>query len=70
MGFKTVNFGLGEAEYKDRWGAKPGSQLVDYIYFRPGILGYILYSALKIRETTRPIQYSVSRVRETTRPIH
>jgi hypothetical protein len=55
MGFKTVNFGLGEAEYKDRWGTKPGSQLVDYIYFRPGMLGYLLHSVLKVREATRSI---------------
>ena len=69
-GLMTVNFGLGEAEYKDRWGAKPGSQLVDYVYFRPSIMGYLLYSALKVRETTRSIQYSVSRVRELNRSMH
>lgn len=55
MGFKTVNFGLDQAEYKDRWGAKHGSQLVDYIYFRPGMLGYFLHSVLKIWKTLRSI---------------
>ncbi len=54
MGIKTVNLGDGDAEYKDRWGAKPGSQLADYIYFRPSMLGYFLHSVLKVWEATRP----------------
>ena len=47
MGIKTVNLGDGDAEYKDRWGAKPGSKLVDYVYFRPSFLGSLLYLILK-----------------------
>jgi hypothetical protein len=53
MGIKTVNFGDGDDEYKDRWGAKSGSQLVDYIYFRPDMLGRLLYSVLKVSEIAR-----------------
>lgn len=49
-GIKTVNFGDGDAEYKERWGAKPGSKLVDYIYFRPNLLGRLLYSVLRASE--------------------
>ncbi len=56
MGIKTVNFGDGDAEYKDRWGAKSGSQLVDYIYFRPNMLGYLFHSVLKVRETILSIR--------------
>ena len=50
MGIETVNLGDGDAEYKDRWGAKPGSQLIDYIYFRPSLIGRLLYSILKASE--------------------
>lgn len=50
MGIKAVNLGDGDAKYKDRWGAKPGSKLVDYVYFRPSLLGSLLYSILKISE--------------------
>lgn len=53
MGIQTVNLGDGDAEYKDQWGAKPGSQLVDYIYFRPSLLGHLLYSVLKASEIAR-----------------
>ena len=53
MGIKTVNLGDGDFEYKDRWGAKPGSQLADYIYFRPNMLGRLLYLALKASEIAR-----------------
>ena len=53
MGIQTVNLGDGDAEYKDRWGAKPGSQLIDYIYFRPSLLGHLLYSVLKASEIAR-----------------
>ena len=53
MGIKTVNLGDGDFEYKDRWGAKPGSQLADYIYFRPNMLGRLLYSALKVSKIAR-----------------
>ncbi len=45
-GIKTVNLGDGDAAYKDRWGAKPGAQLVDYIYFRPSLFGRLLYFVL------------------------
>ena len=40
---KTVNLGDGEADYKKCWGARSGSQLVDYIYFRPNLIGHIIY---------------------------
>jgi hypothetical protein len=52
MGIKKVNLGDGDAEYKDRWGAKPESQLIDYIYIRPGILGHLLHLGIKIWEVT------------------
>jgi len=45
-----VNLGDGDAEYKNRWGAKSGSQLIDYIYIYPGILGHLLHLEIKIRE--------------------
>jgi hypothetical protein len=53
MGIKIVNLGDGDAEYKARWGAKHGSQLADYIYFRPNIFGRLLYSVLKVSEIVR-----------------
>jgi hypothetical protein len=52
MGIKKVNLGDGDAEYKDRWSAKPGAQLIDYIFIRPGILGHLLHLGIKIWEVT------------------
>ena len=48
--FLKVNPRDGDAEYKNRWGAKSGSQLIDYIYSYPGILGHLLHLEIKIRD--------------------
>ena len=48
-GIKTIDMGWGEADYKDRWGAKPGSRITDYIYFPPNMIGQIAYSGLKLK---------------------
>lgn len=49
-GMKTVDMGTGEAEYKSRWGAKPGSKIIDYIFLPPNVLGTMAYSGIKLKK--------------------
>ena len=48
-GMKIVNMGDGEAKYKDQWGVEAGSQLKDYVYFRPSVLGWIAYIGIRLK---------------------
>ena len=43
-GLEVVNMGEGEWDYKSRWGAEPGPALQSYYMFRPGLIGFGLYS--------------------------
>ena len=47
-GIKRINFGEGDSGHKSEWGAKPSSQLIDIIAFRPGLAGKILVFCYKI----------------------
>lgn len=49
-GIKIFNMGDGDSGYKRRWGAVPGTRLVDYIYFKPNITGEIFYSGLRLKD--------------------
>ncbi|OED44168.1 hypothetical protein AB833_02075 [Chromatiales bacterium (ex Bugula neritina AB1)] len=46
-GFKVVNMGDGEGEYKQRWGAQPGSELQSFYLFRAGISGWFMYKLFR-----------------------
>ena len=48
-GMKIVDMGWGEADYKDRWGAELGSQITDYIYFPPKVIGRLAYLGFKLK---------------------
>ena len=50
---KTLDMGDSNAEYKARWGAKPGSRIVDNIYLPPTIVGQLAYSGLKLKKSLR-----------------
>ena len=50
MGIKVFNMGDSDSGFKKRWGAVPGPRLVDYIYFKPDILGTVLYTGLNIKD--------------------
>jgi len=43
----VVNMGEGEFDYKQRWGATPGSTLQSYYIFRPGIVGLSIYATFR-----------------------
>jgi|GEM_PF-3113105 len=49
-GIKKLNMGYGFASYKQRWNAEPTSDLIEYFYFRPNILGGLLYLASQVKE--------------------
>ena len=49
-GIKTIDMGDSSAQAKARWGAKPGSRIVDYVYLPPSLLGRLAYSGLKLKE--------------------
>ncbi len=42
--------GYGFASYKQRWNAVPMSELVDYFYFRPSLIGGLLYFGSQFKE--------------------
>lgn len=46
-GLRLVDWGKGDSGYKQRWGAKPGAQMMDAILFRPGLVGATGYHLLK-----------------------
>ena len=48
---RSVNIGMGDSGYKSRWGANPSFQLVDWIAFRPGVRGYLLDFAHRMRRS-------------------
>ncbi len=52
-GVKTLDMGDSNAKYKARWGAKPGSRIVDILYLPPTIVGQLAYSGLKIKDSIR-----------------
>ena len=52
-GVKTLDMGDGNADYKARWGAKPGSRIVDFIYLPPTMIGQLAYSGLKLKDSFR-----------------
>ena len=47
---KHLNMGYGFASYKHRWNAEPDSDLVDYFYFRPNLIGGLLYLGSQLKE--------------------
>ena len=49
-GIKKLNMGYGFASYKQRWNAEPTSELVDYFYFRPNLIGAMLYLGSRLKE--------------------
>ena len=49
-GIKKLNMGYGFASYKQRWNAEPTSDLVDYFYFRPNLIGGLLYLGSQLKE--------------------
>ncbi len=49
-GIKIFNMGDGDSGYKQRWGAVPGTRLVDYIYFKPNVIGEFFYSGLRLKD--------------------
>lgn len=49
-GIKIFNMGDGDSGYKQRWGATPGARLIDYIYFKPNIIGNFFYTGLMLKE--------------------
>ena len=49
-GIKTFNMGDGDSGYKQRWGAVPGVRLIDYIYFKPNLIGNFFYAGLMLKE--------------------
>ena len=49
-GIKIFNMGDGDSGYKQRWGAMPGTRLVDYIYFKPNIIGNFFYTGLMLKD--------------------
>ncbi len=55
-GIEVVNMGEGEWDYKNRWGAEPGPALQSYYMFRPGLVGFGLYSVFttvnRLRKTS------------------
>jgi len=59
---RSVNIGMGDPGYKSRWGANPSFQLVDWIAFRPGVRGYFLDFAHRMRRSfgRRDVQASES----------
>lgn len=50
-GIRRINIGLGDSGYKSRWGARPAFELVDWIAFRPGLLGGALDLVWRLRTT-------------------
>lgn len=57
-GIKIFNMGDGDSGYKQRWGATAGTRLVDYIYFKPNVLGYCIYSGLTLKDKLQSIVQS------------
>lgn len=49
-GIKKLNMGYGFASYKQRWNAQPTSDLIDYFYFRPNLIGGMLYLGSQFKE--------------------
>ena len=49
-GIKKLNMGYAFASYKQRWNAEPTSDLVDYFYFRPNLIGGLLYLGSQLKE--------------------
>ena len=52
-GVRILDMGTGEADYKARWGAVPGSRVIDYIYFPPNLIGHTINFALRARNKIR-----------------
>lgn len=52
-GITTLDMGTGEADYKARWGAIPGSKVIDYIYLPPNLTGHTINFALRARNRIR-----------------
>ena len=52
-GMKTLDMGDSDSKYKATWGAKPGSRIVDLIYFSPTIIGQLAYSGVKLKNSLR-----------------
>ena len=50
MGIKIFNMGDGDSGFKSRWGAEPGPRLIDYIYFKPNLLGTSVYASLTLKD--------------------
>lgn len=50
-GIKTLDMGDSNPEYKARWGAQPGSRIVDIMYFPPTVIGQLAYSGLKVKDS-------------------
>ena len=50
IGIKIFNMGDGDSGYKQRWGAVPGTRLIDYIYLKPNFVGTVLYAGLILKE--------------------
>ncbi len=49
-GITQLNMGYGFASYKQRWNAVPTSELVDYFYFKPNMIGSLLYFGSQLKE--------------------
>ena len=49
-GIETIDMGDGNANYKARWGAEPGSRIVDYIYLPPNIVGRLAYAGFNLKD--------------------
>jgi CelD/BcsL family acetyltransferase involved in cellulose biosynthesis len=47
-GKKTVDWGLGDSGYKEKWGARPTGRLFDVLLFRPGVAGQTLRAAARL----------------------
>lgn len=49
-GINKLNMGYGFASYKKRWNAEPTSELIDYFYFKPNLIGSLLYFGSQLKE--------------------
>ena len=55
MQIKVFNMGDGDSGYKQRWGAVAGARLIDYVYFKPNIIGNTIYAGLMCKEKLEKI---------------
>ena len=49
LGIRTLNLGLGDSGYKTKWGANRLIPAEDVIFFKPGILNFVIYSLLQLK---------------------